>query len=92
MHSELFNQRFMPIYLEGENKKRFASYLAAWYNKGTIPHIQFNVINSKTLREAQEHPENYKNLQIRVAGYSAFWIDLPKETQDSIAARTEHGF
>ena len=88
-HMELFNQRFVPIFLEGENKRLFAAYLHEWYNKGTIPHIQFNVVNSADLRNAQEHPEKYPNLQVRVAGYSAFWIDLPKGTQDSIIARTE---
>lgn len=91
-HSELFNQRFMPVFLEGANKKLFQAYLREWYEKGTIPHIQFNVVNTAALRDAQEHPENYKDLQVRVAGYSAFWIDLPKGTQDSIIARTEHGF
>jgi len=74
---------------EGENRKLFAQYIRVWYEKGTIPHIQFNVVDSRTLRDAQEHPDKYTNLQIRVAGYSAFWIDLSKETQDSIIARTE---
>ena len=89
MHTELFNQRFMPVFLEGENRELFAAYLKTWYQKGTIPHIQFNVVDSATLRDAQEHPENYADLQVRVAGYSAFWADLPKGTQDSIIARTE---
>jgi len=89
MHSQLLNQKFMTQFLEGENRKLFAQYLREWHEKGTIPHIQFNVWDSGTLREAQEHPEKYTNLQIRVAGYSAFWIDLSKETQDSIIARTE---
>jgi pyruvate-formate lyase len=89
MHSQLLNQRFMPQFLEGENKQLFAQYIREWYEKGTIPHIQFNVVDSAVLRKAQEHPEQYNNLQVRVAGYSAFWIDLAKETQDSIIARTE---
>ena len=88
-HMELFNQRFMPLFLEGENKQLFAAYLREWYNKGSIPHIQFNVVDSAVLRDAQEHPEEYPNLQVRVAGYSAFWVDLPKGTQDSIIARSE---
>ena len=92
MHTELFNQRFMPIFLENGNKPAFAAYLREWYDKGTIPHIQFNVVDNAVLRDAQEHPDNYKNLQVRVAGYSAFWIDLPKGTQDSIIARTEQRF
>ena len=89
MHPELLNQRFMPQFLEGEDKKLFADYLRVWFEKGTIPHIQFNVVDSKVLRDAQEHPEKYADLQVRVAGYSTFWIDLSKETQDSILARTE---
>jgi len=88
MHTELLNQRFMPQFLEGENKKLFAEYLREWYEKGTIPHVQFNVVDSKVLQDAQKHPEKYPDLQVRVAGYSAFWIDLSKETQDSIIART----
>ena len=89
MHTQLLNQRFMPQLLEGKNKKLFADYLRVWFDKGTIPHIQFNVVDSQVLRDAQARPENYADLQVRVAGYSAFWIDLAKETQDSIIARTE---
>jgi formate C-acetyltransferase len=91
-HMELFNQRFMPVFLEGKNREIFASYLKVWYKKSTIPHIQFNVVDNAVLRDAQQHPEKYSDLQVRVAGYSAFWIDLSKGTQDSIIARTEHGF
>jgi pyruvate-formate lyase len=90
MHTQLLNQRFMPQFLEGDNKELFAAYLREWYEKGNIPHIQFNVVDSQVLRDAQEHPEKYTDLQVRVAGYSAFWIDLAKETQNSIIARTEH--
>jgi pyruvate formate-lyase/glycerol dehydratase family glycyl radical enzyme len=89
MHSQLLNQRFMPQFLEGENKRLFAGYLKAWHAKGTIHHIQFNVVDSKLLRDAQDHPENYTDLLVRVAGYSAFWVDLPTETQDQIILRSE---
>jgi pyruvate formate-lyase/glycerol dehydratase family glycyl radical enzyme len=89
MHSQLLNQKFMTQLVEGENRKLFAQYIREWYEKGTIPHIQFNVWDSGTLRDAQEHPEKYTDLQVRVAGYSAFWVDLSKESQDSIIARTE---
>ena len=70
----------------------FAEYLREWYDKMTIPHIQFNVVDNQVLRDAQEYPENYTGLQVRVAGYSAFWIDLSKETQESIMCRTEQSF
>ena len=92
LHTDLLNQRFMSVFLENGNKRLFAAYLREWYEKGTIPHIQFNVVDNAVLRDAQEHPENYRDLQVRVAGYSAFWIDLPKGTQDSIIARTEQSF
>ena len=90
--SQLVNQRFMPTFLEGKNKALFADYIRTWHRKGTISHIQFNVVDSEVLRDAQEHPEFYTDLQIRVAGYSAFWIDLPKQTQDTIISRCEHEF
>jgi formate C-acetyltransferase len=89
MHSELFNQRFMHTFLEGENKKLFADYLKVWHAKGTCPHIQFNVVSTDLLREAQAKPEEHSDLIIRVAGYSAFFVDLPVWTQDSIIERTE---
>ena len=49
LHVDLFNQRFMPAFLEGENKKVFAAYLREWFDKGTIPHIQFNVVDNAIL-------------------------------------------
>lgn len=89
MHTELFNQRFMPSFLEGANKELFAAYLKTWHAKGTIPHIQFNVVSSEELREAQVKPEEHAELIVRVAGYSAHFVDLPNHTQDSIIERTE---
>ncbi len=52
---------------------------------------QFNIVDTKVLRDAHQRLEKYHDQQVRVAGYSAFWTDLPKGTQDSIIARTEHG-
>ena len=53
-------------------------------------HIQFNVVGQKTLRCAQESPDDYKSLIIRVAGYSAYFVELSKEVQDDIISRTIH--
>jgi trans-4-hydroxy-L-proline dehydratase len=53
-------------------------------------HIQFNVVRAQTLREAQEHPEQYRDLIVRVAGYSDYFCDLSKTLQDEIIMRTEH--
>jgi len=54
-------------------------------------HLQFNIINSKTLIEAQKNPEKYRNLLVRVAGYSAYFVDLTPQLQNEIIKRTEHG-
>ena len=55
-------------------------------------HLNVNVLNRETLLDAQAHPENYKDLVVRVAGYSAHWTVLAKEVQDDIIARTEQHF
>lgn len=88
----LYNQKFAPFALAGdEGIKRFTAMCRAYFeNKGM--HIQFNVIDKTTLRNAQEHPEQHKDLVVRVAGYSAQFISLAKEVQDNIIDRTEHEF
>ena len=54
-------------------------------------HIQFNVVTAETLRKAQETPEKYRDLIVRVAGYSDYFIDLGPDLQNEIIRRTEHG-
>jgi formate C-acetyltransferase len=90
-YNHLLNQKFLPSVLDGELKPVFTSYLRSWGDLG-ISHIQFNVVDRNTLLEAQKHPEKYANLLVRVAGYSAYFVDLSKGLQDSIIARTEQGF
>ena len=51
-------------------------------------HIQLNIVDNETLRDAQAHPENYRNLLVRVAGYSAFFVDLEESIQENIIERT----
>ena len=53
-------------------------------------HIQFNVVDTETLRKAQDHPDEYKNLLVRVAGYSDYFVDLDKYHQEEVISRTEH--
>ena len=84
----LLNQKFMPQFLTGENKKLFAQYLRTWHDLGCW-HIQFNVVDRDVLLDAQVHPEKYPDLVVRVAGYSAYWVDLGKSLQDDIIQRTE---
>jgi formate C-acetyltransferase len=55
-------------------------------------HVQFNCVSSKTLLEAQRHPEKYRDLVVRVAGFSAFFVHLDREVQDEIIKRTELTF
>ena len=87
----LCNQKFMPTFLEGESKKVFADYLRTWHDLGCW-HVQFNVADKAVLLDAQEKPENYPDLVVRVAGYSAYFVDLGKPTQDDIITRTEQCF
>ena len=60
------------------------------YNRLGGAHIQLNVLDSDTLRDAKRNPDRYKGLVVRVAGYSAFFNELAEEIQDSIIERTEH--
>ncbi len=88
----LFNQKFHPSALSGvKGLENFISLIRAYFDqKGS--HMQFNVVSRDTLLDAQKHPENYKSLVVRVAGYSALFTSLSRSLQDDIIARTEQGF
>jgi formate C-acetyltransferase len=86
----LLNQKFTPGLLEGEEGIRNLAHMVRTYFRLGGHHIQFNVVNARTLREAQERPENHRDLIVRVAGYSDYFCDLGKALQDEIIARTEH--
>ncbi len=86
----LLNQKFMPDALADEEGRRKLADLVRTYFKLGGHHIQFNVIKAETLRDAQQSPENYLNLIVRVAGYSDFFVNIGKELQNEILARTEH--
>ena len=88
----LFNQKFHPSALSGEEGlDNFVSLIQTYLDrKGS--HRQFNVVSRETLLDAQKHPENYKHLVVRVAGYSALFTTLSKSLQDDIIRRTEQGF
>lgn len=85
----LFNQKFNPSSLQGDNGLKNLGYLIRSYFDKKGMHIQFNVIDKKILLEAQKHPEKYRDLIVRVAGYSAQFICLDKGVQDDIIKRTE---
>ncbi|MBA5850099.1 formate C-acetyltransferase [Clostridium sp. cel8] len=89
-NGSLLNVKFTPKALSGdEGIKKFVDFLLA-FMKLKIQHIQFNIMSRETLIDAQKNPENYKGLVVRVAGYSAFFVELNKKIQDDIIARTEH--
>ena len=88
----LYNQKFHPSALQGaEGLLKFVSYIRAFFDQKGM-HMQFNVVSRETLLDAQAHPENYKNLVVRVAGYSALFTTLSKSLQDDIINRTEQAF
>ncbi|MDG3085701.1 formate C-acetyltransferase [Vibrio hannami] len=89
-NGSLLNVKFTPSTLEGaQGLSKLGDFLRA-FMKLKLQHIQFNVLNADTLRKAQEKPEDYAGLVVRVAGYSAFFVELSKEIQDDIIRRTAH--
>ena len=85
----LLNQKFMPdVLVDQEGRRKLADLVKSYFKLGGH-HIQFNVIRAETLRDAQEHPENYLNLIVRVAGYSDYFVNIGKDLQNEILARTE---
>jgi len=86
----LLNQKFVPSFFDTEDGITKLTQLIRSYFRMDGHHIQFNVVTADTLRNAQVHPENYRDLIVRVAGYSDYFNDLGKELQDEIIRRTEH--
>jgi trans-4-hydroxy-L-proline dehydratase len=87
----LLNQKFAPQFFEDEESYNCLTALIRSYFALDGHHIQFNVINADTLRDAQKHPELYRDLIVRVAGYSDYFNDLGEDLQNEIILRTEHG-
>ena len=88
----LFNQKFHPSALSGrEGLEKFVALIRGYFDQKGM-HMQFNVVDRQTLLDAQEHPEKYKHLVVRVAGYSALFTTLSRSLQDGIIRRTEQGF
>jgi formate C-acetyltransferase len=86
----LLNQKFTPQVLANDEGLDKLVSLVRGYFKLDGHHIQFNVVDAETLKAAQENPEQYRSLIVRVAGYSDYFCDLSKALQDEIIARTEH--
>ncbi len=86
----LLNQKFLPAFFDDrESYPKLTALIRAYFRmKGH--HIQFNVVSADTLRAAQKNPDQYRDLIVRVAGYSDYFNDLSKDLQDEIIMRTEH--
>ncbi|HDI3033362.1 TPA: formate C-acetyltransferase [Cronobacter turicensis] len=86
----LLNVKFTPATLDGHaGLQKLADFLRA-FTQLKLQHVQFNVVNPDTLRQAQQRPQDFAGLVVRVAGYSAFFVELSKEIQDDIIRRTAH--
>ncbi len=86
----LLNQKFSPSFFEDEESYEKLTALIRSYFSLDGHHIQFNVVNADTLRDAQKNPERYRDLIVRVAGYSDYFNDLGEDLQNEIIRRTEH--
>ena len=86
----LLNMKFHPSALQSTEDLRKLSSLIKTYFKNGGKHIQFNVVDRETLLQAQQNPERYRDLIVRVAGYSTYFTILDKAVQDEIISRTEH--
>jgi pyruvate formate-lyase/glycerol dehydratase family glycyl radical enzyme len=86
----LLNQKFSPSFFNTEEGTKKLGQLIRSYFSMNGHHVQFNVVTAETLRQAQKEPEKYRDLIVRVAGYSDYFNDLGKDLQDEIIRRTEH--
>jgi formate C-acetyltransferase len=86
----IFNMKMHPAAFETKaGMAKWANLVRTYFDLGGWE-IQFNVVKAETLKDAQEHPEQHRDLFVRVVGYSAFFVDLDKSVQDDIISRTEH--
>jgi formate C-acetyltransferase/4-hydroxyphenylacetate decarboxylase large subunit len=90
MRSVQLNMKLHPLAVKGvDGSNKLIQLIKRYFDLGGY-HIQFNIVDSDMLRDAQLHPENYRDLIIRVAGFSAYWVELSKAIQDEIIVRTEY--
>ena len=87
----LLNQKFAPQFFKNDEAlKKLSDFIRTYFNLNGH-HIQFNVVNAETLKDAQKHPEKHRDLIVRVAGYSDYFNDLGESLQNEIIRRTQHG-
>jgi pyruvate-formate lyase len=86
----LLNMKLSPDVLAGQSLDKVTALIRGYFRMNGH-HVQFNVVSAETLRAAQENPEQHRNLIVRVAGYSDYFVDVGRALQDEIISRTEHG-
>lgn len=91
LYGVLFNMRFSPASLKGdEGTANLAALIKTYFSDYKGKHMQFNVLDREEMQAAKKEPEKYTDLMVRVAGYSAYWTDLPDNIQDELIARSEN--
>jgi formate C-acetyltransferase len=85
----LLNMKFHPTSMRGEEGvTKLKNLIQAYFEMGGME-VQINVVSAETLRDAQKNPDNYKNLIVRVAGFSAYFVELHVDSQNDLICRTE---
>ena len=87
----LLNLKFLPSFFDGERALGNFVNLLRGFCELKIPHVQFNVVSTAMLRRAQSEPKEHRYLVVRVAGYSAYFVELDRALQDEVIRRTEYG-
>ena len=83
------NLKFHPTALQGDGREKLSTMTQTYFDKGGAE-IQYNVVGSETMREAQAEPEKHRDLIVRIAGYSAYFTELPVRLQDDLISRQDH--
>jgi 4-hydroxyphenylacetate decarboxylase large subunit len=84
------NIKIHPSVVKGrEGSRKFLELIRSYMRKGGF-HVQFNIVDSRMLKQAQEDPEKYRSLLVRVAGFTQYWVELGKQIQDEVISRTEY--
>ena len=87
----LFNMKFLPRALaKEEDRAKLAALIRTFFGTYGGKHIQFNVVDKEVLLDAKKHPDQHKDLVVRIAGYSALWLELNEDIQNDIIRRTEN--
>ena len=90
LENSQMNLKLHPNAVKGiEGSKKLLDLTRSYMRKGGF-HIQFNIVDSKVLKDAQKHPNNYRDLLVRVAGFTQYWVEIGKPIQDEVVARTEY--